>query len=569
MRSLPLFLLLCFAFPVVVAAQGLDLGSLGPGLGDQPFQMQAWLGPSTTPGVAVLHVQVRLQPGWWIYSVTQPKGGPIRTSFRVQPPQGVELAGKFRPDKPPKVEPDPNFDGLKVEKHLGQVTWRAPLRLGQGVDPRKLEVRGSMRAMVCNKQTCLPPRRYSFAARWKDGPPVKLDAGAAAEPPPASGSGGEDAANAGDGEGEEPLGELFSLLKHFQPYTPQTLTELTGAELDKLQPVRQQSTGGGLLLYLAFAFLGGLILNVMPCVLPVLGLKIMSFVQQSGESRARAFLLNVYYSLGLLSVFWALALAAVLLGLQWGQQFASVGFTAAVTAVVFVFALALLGVWEIPIPGFMGTGKAGELAQKEGASGAFLKGVLTTVLATPCTGPFMGTALMWAVKQHPAVVFATFTSLGVGMASPYLVVGLFPRLVAWLPKPGPWMETFKHLMGFVLLGTVVWLLTTLPPESVVPEVALLFGLWLAFWWVGQLNPVASVSEKTQAWLTAAAIAIAAAWVSFGYLADVMRYRLRWREAMTVAHVLQKAAESPQGVLALNSQRPPGRYTVLVDFTADW
>ncbi len=559
MHSKWFFSLLVLILPGTAAAQELPVaGPLSQGLGgQQPFQMQAWLGPSTTQGVVVLHVQVKLQPGWWIYSVTQPKGGPIRTSFRLQPPQGVELAGKFRPDKPPKVEADPNFGGLKVEKHLKEVTWRAPLRLAAGIDPRKLEVPGSMRAMVCNKQTCLPPKRYRFTARWRDGPPVKVELA----------SQGDQSSSSDSDQGEH---EVLSLLKHLRPYTPETLAKLTGADLNQLQPVRQNPTSGGLLLYLALAFLGGLVLNVMPCVLPVLGLKVMSFIQQSGESRARAFLLNVYYSLGLLSVFWALALAAVVMGLQWGQQFASVGFTAAVTAVVFVFALALLGVWEIPIPGFVGSGKAGELAQREGPAGAFLKGVLTTVLATPCTGPFMGTALMWAVKQNPGVVFATFTALGLGMATPYLVVGLFPRLVAWLPKPGPWMETFKHLMGFVLLGTVVWLLTTLPPESVVPTVALLFGLWLAFWWVGQVNPVASAREKLRAWLVAGAITVAAAWVSFGYLSEVMRYRVRWREAMTVADVMQRLARSsPQGTLAWNTEPARGRYTVLVDFTADW
>ena len=150
---------------------------------------------------------------------------------------------------------------------------------------------------------------------------------------------------------------------------------------------------------LFLAFLAGLILNVMPCVLPVIGLKIMAFVQQAGQSRMQVFALNFWYSLGLLFVFWILATTAFFLQVGWGAQFSSVGFNVVLMAVVFVFGLSLLGVWEIPIPGLVGSGKASELTEKEGYFGAFCKGALTTVLATPCTGPFLGPAIGWAIKQ--------------------------------------------------------------------------------------------------------------------------------------------------------------------------
>ena len=154
------------------------------------------------------------------------------------------------------------------------------------------------------------------------------------------------------------------------------------AENDQL---RQTSMGLNILM----GFLGGLILNLMPCVLPVIGLKILSFLEQSGHSRRHALVLNVWYSLGLLSVFLVLATLAVTLGFGWGQLFGYNGFNVTLAAIVFAMGLSYLGVWEVPIPGFVGRGKTVELAEKEGFAGAFSKGVLTTILATPCSAPFL------------------------------------------------------------------------------------------------------------------------------------------------------------------------------------
>ena len=134
-----------------------------------------------------------------------------------------------------------------------------------------------------------------------------------------------------------------------------------------------------------FAFLGGLILNVMPCVLPVIAIKVLSFVQQAGEDRGRIFLLNATYSLGVISVFMLLATLAAFFGTSWGGQFQSIEFLVAMSALVFVMGLSLLGVFEIPIPGFVGSSAGGH---QEGLGGAFMTGIFATILATPCSGPF-------------------------------------------------------------------------------------------------------------------------------------------------------------------------------------
>ena len=257
---------------------------------------------------------------------------------------------------------------------------------------------------------------------------------------------------------------------------------------------------------LGFAFLGGLILNLMPCVLPVISLKILSFLEQAGESRGRVFLLERLVFGGLLSVFMVLAALAAAAGLAWGEQFTLPWFKVAMTALVFVMALSFLGVWEIPIPGFVGAGRAGRLQTKEGPSGAFFKGVFATILATPCSGPFLGPVFGYLLKQPPHMAYWIFGAVGLGMASPYLVIGAFPELIRFLPKPGAWMETVQQVMGFLLLATVVYLFTTLSAAYFMPTQALLVGLWFACWWIGRTPLTAPEGWRIAAWVGGPAVA---------------------------------------------------------------
>jgi thiol:disulfide interchange protein len=240
---------------------------------------------------------------------------------------------------------------------------------------------------------------------------------------------------------------------------------------------------------LVFAFLGGLLLNVMPCVLPVIAIKVLSFVQQAGENRGRILALNCTYSLGVIAVFLVLAALAVFLGEKggqewgWGALFQDARFNIVMAAIVFAMGLSLLGVFEIPVPGMIGSAASGH---REGLIGAFSTGVFATLLATPCTGPFMGTTLAWSLKQEALIVFLVWGVMGLGMAFPYLIIGVFPKLVYWLPKPGMWMVRFKEFAGFVLMGTVVWILTSLTQDLLIPTLVILIGIALALWKVGNL-----------------------------------------------------------------------------------
>ena len=235
----------------------------------------------------------------------------------------------------------------------------------------------------------------------------------------------------------------------------------------------------------------------------------------------------------------------------WGQQFSYDGFNIALISIVFVMALSFLGVWEIPIPGFAGSRNAQELASKEGALGAFIKGMITTVLATPCSGPFLGTDVGFALVSAPAITFLIFTCMGLGMAAPYLIIGLQPNLMRFLPMPGAWMDTFKQLMGFVLIGTVLWLMLPVDAHLLIPTLMLLAGLSAACWWIGRTPAYAERTEKLKAWGQGTIFAAVVGWLAFAM--PQVTDPLPWIK-FTMA----------QFVDDVNSDR-----TVLVEFTAEW
>jgi thiol:disulfide interchange protein len=210
---------------------------------------------------------------------------------------------------------------------------------------------------------------------------------------------------------------------------------------------------------IGLAFLGGIILNLMPCVFPVLFLKGLALVQSSGEERSRLRSHGLVYTLGILVSFWIIV--AVLLGLRaggaqagWGFQLQSPVFIAVLSLGLFFFALSLAGQFEL---GLSFTSVGGELAQKQGFAGSFFTGVLATIVATPCTAPLMGAAIGFALAQPAGITFAVFTALGLGLATPYLLLSFQPAWTRILPRPGRWMETLKQLTAVPLFATVIWL----------------------------------------------------------------------------------------------------------------
>ena len=214
----------------------------------------------------------------------------------------------------------------------------------------------------------------------------------------------------------------------------------------------------GLFTAIFIALLAGLALNITPCVFPMLGIRALSFVQGAGESRRRAFLRSVFFAAGIVSVFVLLAALAAFAGFSWGQQFQNPYIMAGIIALIFLFSLGMFDFYMFILPS--GAANAGRKANG-GFSGDFFKGMVATALATPCGGPFIGALLAWALLQKPLTIFVLFTVMGMGMAIPYILLSSSRRLPGLLPKPGRWMEDFKHLMGFLLLIFAIYLMKSL------------------------------------------------------------------------------------------------------------
>jgi thiol:disulfide interchange protein DsbD len=317
------------------------------------------------------------------------------------------------------------------------------------------------------------------------------------------------------------------------------------------------------------AFLGGLLLNLMPCVFPVLFLKGLALVNSGNEERAKLRAHGLVYTAGILVSFWVLV--GVLLGLRtagatlgWGFQFQSPVFLALMAGMLFFLGLSLAGQFEI---GLTLTSAGGSLAAKQGYTGSFFTGVLAVVVATPCTAPFMGVAIGYALAQSAAVTFAVFTALALGLAAPYFVLTLQPDWTRLLPKPGAWMEVLRQAVSVPIFATVIWLVWVLAAAYGTGLLAVLLISFLllaiAGWFLGR-------------WPARRWSAVVATLILFGVVALAIFAPKWFREAKVQTDHAGNAALNadsaggwePWSAEAVSRYQAQGR-PVFVDFTASW
>ena len=262
-------------------------------------------------------------------------------------------------------------------------------------------------------------------------------------------------------EGQWPVRAQGLLVFNLNDYEKTRAVDLDiPIEIERSATLNLKANNQSLGMILLYAFLGGLLLNVMPCVLPVISLKILGFVNHGHESKARVRMLGVLYGMGVFVSF--MILATIVISVKsagelasWGMQMSNPQFVVLLTILVTLVALNLFGLFEVTL-GSVGVA-AGSVSSKEGASGAFFNGVLATVLATPCTAPFLAPALGFAFMQSADLIILIFAFVALGLALPYVILSWNPKWLRFLPKPGPWMEKFKISMGFPMMGTVIWL----------------------------------------------------------------------------------------------------------------
>lgn len=345
--------------------------------------------------------------------------------------------------------------------------------------------------------------------------------------------------------------------------------------LPKAMPAPSSSSfEGGVGLAILFAFLGGMILNLMPCVLPVLSLKVMSFVQMAGQKRSLSISHGAMFSLGVIISFWMLAGLMLVLraygqSVGWGFQLQEPIFVAILAAILFVFALGMFGLfeWGLSLASMAGQVESDKVRGSSSFTASFFSGVLATAVATPCTGPFLGSAVGFAFTLPVFQALLIFTALGIGMAFPYMILSLFPSCLRFIPKPGPWMKTFKELMGFLLLASVLWLLWVFSAQTNTMSLICLLAAFLCFsigaWVYGfASNPATRKVKKVFAYAVIVLLVIAG-----GQIALLPKSTWSHEETSGKPDSAWAGWEdfSPERVAQLEKEGTP----FIIDFTAKW
>jgi thiol:disulfide interchange protein len=392
------------------------------------------------PGTAArLAALVTIEHGWHVNSHKPSFEYLIPTVLQLDLPAGWPKETVQYPAAKLKTF---SFEPHPLAVYDGDVVMVASFQLPKGVKPGAYPLSASLRYQACNDSQCLPPVTAEAKIELKVGPGGQAQNGSVftQTATQAAADGGSD---------------------RQAPAAPAIETAASAPA----QP------GGSLPLTLLIAVLGGLILNAMPCVLPVLSLKVFGLVRSAGHGRAEVVRGALATAAGILASFLALALVAVAAqaagsAVGWGVQFQHPGFVTFLAVVVILFCLNLWGLFEVPLPRSLA--RLGGTGPREGVAGHFFSGLFATLMATPCSAPFLGSAIGYALAQKAPTVLAVFAALGLGMALPYLLIAVAPGVARFLPRPGAWMETVRGVMGFLLAASAVWLLYVLSSQ-VAPE----------------------------------------------------------------------------------------------------
>ncbi len=517
-----------------------------------------------------LGVKFDIAPNWHTY-YKEPGDSGMPPSFDWELPAGF-TAGPIIWPKPTKVV-DAGLVAYVYSNsvlHGFDITAPADLKVGD-----KITIKVKTKYLVC-KDVCLPGKAELeitlpvVKSADKSADAAQFDAlGAGFNDPVStlsvSGGGHDSAATAstqgGTGTGTGGGGGKFSVL-----------------DAKIVAPANEQN--GDLVKYIGFAFIGGLILNIMPCVLPVIAIKVLSLLEQAKEEPARVKLLGLIFAAGIISSFMVLALGVISVkaagqAVGWGFQFQYPGFVVAMCAVILMMALSLFGLFDVNV---QASGELDKLARQEGLAGTFFKGVLATVLSTPCSAPFLGVALGFAFSQPAGTIALIFFTIALGMSSPYLLLTINPAWMKFLPKPGDWMGKFKQSMGFLMLLTVVWLdyvlASEVTAEALLAVNAWLVGLAFCAWIVANYSDLCSSTQRRLKVLASAV----GCFILFSYICFFAQpgvFAALMPDAAAGEKKVAVAEEGAGGIVwqpftiaALNNDLAEKK-TVFLDFTADW
>ena len=494
---------------------------------------------------AVLELKAINDPGYHVYDFRGDDEINLRTVIIANEKSGLKVGT-------PITSAHLEDAGLGAKYHDGEVVWQIPVQAPAGTGSGEYPLELLVRFNTCNASSCDPPQTISVKGALRVGDAA--DTAVAMTLSIADRNAAEDSpilATSFDAGVTVPAGSVVQS----KSAAPDSTVDLAADEKAESESEEDEYSFA---FTLGIALVAGFILNFMPCVLPVLGLKVMSFANQAGNSHARVVGLNLAYVAGILAVF--LVLAGLTIGAQqitgsafgWGQQFTYLWFKVFLACLMFAMALSFLGVWEIPIPGFATSSKSSELMEKDGMLGAFFKGGLTTVLATPCSGPLLGWALGASLTFTSTQVLLMYLTIGLGLSLPFIVLCFYPKFVEKLPKPGAWMDTLKQVLAFPLLLTAVFFVQTIQADWRIATLTMLIFVWFGCWLIGKVPVYESADKRLKAWSSAVVAMALGGVIGFGFMGP-SDSELDW---------------VPYDEAQLKRFRAEGK-TVMLDFTANW
>jgi thiol:disulfide interchange protein len=462
---------MALAAAALLAAASAPVGAAIPRPEKAKLALQAEHPAVAAGDTARISALVAIESGWHVNSHTPTFDYLIPTELELELPAGWPRANV---DYPPAKKKSFAFADVPLSVYDGDVVIAAQVMVPAGTKPGAFPIRALLHYQACDHSQCLPPvttrSQLTLTVGGKGG--ASGAEGRKSEGGPAGAATAEGTPAPLPGHTPERLlGAINAAPTTTPPTSPAAPTPATA---------RRAPNAGSLAAMLLIAVLGGLILNAMPCVLPVVSLKIFGLVRSAAHGHREVVRSALAIAAGILASFAALAALAVAAAtaggaVGWGVQFQRPGFVALLAVVVTLFCLNLWGLFEIPLPRALA--RLGGAAAREGLAGHFASGLFATLMATPCSAPYLGTAIGFGLAQPPPVVFAIFLAAGTGLALPYLVLAAAPGAARFFPRPGAWMETLRGIMGFFLAASAVWLLYVLAAQ-ISPERLALFEVGL-------------------------------------------------------------------------------------------
>ncbi len=461
------------------------------------------------------------------YIYGNPKGpGVGKTTSIIVKTANNKLITEIQIEKPEKYYPAGELKW--VWRYINQATFYVPLKKSQFNSSKTFSLNIKVDALMCDYQSCYPViKNFSYTINesiLKNLPQTK----------------NKKLLNTillGQAHQAHIEEKDVNHKKNIQQFSPRYL---------------KNELKSSIVLAIIFSIIAGFLLNFMPCVLPVISIKLLSIINYANNQSKKIIASGLLFTLGMLLSFIILASLAAFAGQSWGSLFQNNTFLTIMILILFLLALSLIGVYTLNIP-LIGL----KTASKNYSNlylDSFMKGFFTTFLATPCSGPFLGSTLTWALTQPVYIIYIIFISIGIGMSLPYLVLSFKPGLIKFIPKPGNWMIYFEKIMGFFLLGTVIYLLGILPEKIIIKTIWMLFIISIALWQYGLWGNKQQAIRKRIISLLLLILLITAGYYIFLARSNSVQRDLFLKQSFSMQKLLE---EKNQNKISI------------VEFTADW